>query len=187
MTPRTPRPPAAAGWAADPASPRPGDAATPASPPAVNGGLAGNTPGAPAFQCSPAGVPGPRTWMVPLPHGTPLLTSNHRLHHMALYRKNQELHDIAITLARKYRLPQIDRAAVVVEYRRPAHRHPLASSMIRDAGALAPMGKALIDGLVKAGVFPGDTVRHVVSEEYRFADERTPLGQVVIRITEVLR
>jgi hypothetical protein len=127
----------------------------------------------------------PRTWVIEFPPGMELLTSNNRLHHMARHKLSEQIQNDAITLARVCKLPGILRASILVEYLRPARRHPLASAFVRDAGALAPTGKAIIDGFVKAGVFADDAARYVTSETYRISDKRSERGQIVVTITEV--
>jgi hypothetical protein len=133
--------------------------------------------------------PEPRTWTIELPPSTVLLTSNHRLHRMEAHSVTQSLRDLGRTLARKQRIPRLERADIVLTYlpppRRAKDRHPLASARVEDSGALTPTGKALIDGLKDAGVFADDNFRHVRRESYELLEGSCPRGQVLLHITEV--
>lgn len=126
----------------------------------------------------------PRTWTIEFPPGMEILTGNNRLHWSAKGRLVRALKDTAWGRAKQQKLPRIERADVVVEYRPPAHRGPLSSAMIRDADNLAPTGKALVDGITLAGVFPQDTAKHVRRVSYEFGP-KSDRGQVLLRITEV--
>ena len=126
----------------------------------------------------------PRTWTVVFPPGMEILTGNNRLHWSAKGRLVKALRDTAWAQAKRLKLPQIERADVTVEYRPPAHRGPLSSAMIRDADNLAPTGKALVDGLTMARVFPQDTAKHVRRVSYEFGP-KSDHGQVLLHITEV--
>ena len=130
------------------------------------------------------GGAGGRTWTVVFPPGLEILTGNNRLHWSAKGRLVKALRDGAWGQAKRLKLPRIERADVVVEYRPPAHRGPLSSAMIRDADNLAPTGKALVDGLTMAGVFEDDRVRHVRRVSYEFGP-KSDRGQVLLHITEV--
>lgn len=82
-----------------------------------------------------------------------------------------------LVAAKAMRLPRMQRAHIVVEFRHTDNR-------IRDTGNLYPTAKACVDGLVDAGVIPGDDDRYVVGPDLR----RTwPNGarQLVIHITEI--
>jgi hypothetical protein len=97
---------------------------------------------------------GERTWHIDIPPGTPLITSNQRLHHMQLYRLNKNLKDVSFWLARKQRIPHLERARIdgflmTRDLRR------------RDPGNWYPTLKACLDGIVSAGVLDDDDWRHV--------------------------
>lgn len=124
-------------------------------------------------------MPEPRTWTIALPPGTPLLNANQRLHWAEKGTRTRILRHSTWALARQAKLPQLARARVVFEYRPPN------LSRRRDAGNLAPSGKACLDGLTDAKVWPDDDSRHVVSETYRIGD-RCEGGQFLIHIYEVL-
>ena len=135
---------------------------------------------------SPGGGTGPkpRAWTVVFPPGMEILTGNNRLHYYARAALIKALKETAWGQAKRLKLPQIERADVVIEYRPPAHRGPLCSAAIRDADNLAPTGKALVDGVTMAGIFPQDTAKHVRRVSYEFGP-KSDRGQVLLHITEV--
>ena len=162
----------------------------PAAPPASPGGAAVGIPAGGDLPTPGLTPPaGPRTWTIELPPSTVLLTSNHRLHRMKANAVTQSLRGLAIQLARKQRIPQVERADILVTYLPPPRlrrlRHPLASERVDDPDALAPTGKALIDGLTQAGVFVSDNRKHVRRVAYELLEGSCPRGQVLLHITEV--
>ena len=122
--------------------------------------------------------PEPRTWTLELPPGTALLNANQRLHWAERGKRVRVIRNAAWVLARQQKIPQIDKATVLVTYR------PQPSTRRRDAGNLAPSAKAAIDGLTDAGVWPDDNSEHVLSETYVIG-EMIPGSQLVLTITEV--
>ena len=137
-------------------------------------------------------TPSARTWVIEVPPGTTLATSNDRNHRYKANRLNRQLKETAAQLARIQRIPRIERADVVLTYLPPPRlkkdRHPLASARVEDSGAIYPTLKAILDGLVKiAGVFADDNIRHVRSEQCIVLPETSPRGQLTLTITEVLQ
>jgi crossover junction endodeoxyribonuclease RusA len=131
----------------------------------------------------------PRTWTIELEPGTPILTANHRKHRYAAGARTKQLRAVAYQLANAMRLPVIEQAEILVQYNPPPRlkrdRHPLASERIEDSENLQPTAKALVDGIVQAGVLASDSrryVRHVVCE---MLPETHPRGLVTVHITEV--
>jgi crossover junction endodeoxyribonuclease RusA len=129
-----------------------------------------------------------RTWTLELPPGTPILSANHRMHRYAAARRIKELNAAAILLTRVAKLPVIGRATVLVLYLPPPRlkrdRHPLASDRIEDSENLAPTSKAVVDGLVRGGVFASDSRKYVPRVAYEVLAETHPRGLVRIVITE---
>ena len=81
-------------------------------------------------------------------------------------------------LARRQRIPHLERASVPAEYQPPDRRH-------RDADNIAAAAKPAIDGaLVDAGVLDGDDSRYLTEVTYRVG-EPYPRGRLVLHITEV--
>ena len=123
-------------------------------------------------------MPEPRTWTIALPPGMELLNANQRLHWSVRGSRTRTIRHAAWALARKQKIPALDRATVRVEYRPPmAWRRG-------DASNLAPSAKAAIDGLTDARVWTDDNSRHLLTETYVIGP-RCQGGQLLIHITEV--
>ena len=120
---------------------------------------------------------GPRTYTIALPAGLKLLSLNDREHWGARHRKTQALKDAAIVMARKARLPRLERVCVVVELQPPDLRR-------RDADNPVLSAKACIDGLVAAGCLPDDSAQYVTSVAGTIGPVY-PKGRLVLHITEV--
>lgn len=123
-------------------------------------------------------MPEPRTWTIALPPGIELLNANQRLHWAERGRRVKGIRRAAWALAREQKIPQLDKATVLVEYRPPM------ASRRRDAANLAPSAKAAIDGCTDAKVWLDDDSQHVLSETYVIGDKCAG-GQLLIHITEV--
>jgi Holliday junction resolvase RusA-like endonuclease len=118
-----------------------------------------------------------RTWTIELPVGMALLNANRRQHHMAKARLTKAIRDAAHVCARGYRIPTLQRARIVCEFRPPDRR-------IRDVHNLFPSAKAAIDGLVDAGVLPDDSDRYLIGPDLRLGPVEQG-GRLVLRITEL--
>lgn len=100
------------------------------------------------------------------------MSMNDRMHHYERDRRNK----VWLQLAREAaaNVPALDWARVLVFFRFPtAHR--------RDVHNLMPTSKAIVDGLVKAGVLPDDEDAHLVGPDNRREPVNGP-HQVVVRI-----
>lgn len=130
----------------------------------------------------------PRSWVIDLTPGTPILSANSRLHRYARNRRTQDLKEQIRLLALNAGIPRLERADIEVLYFSPPRlvrqRHPLASDCITDHDNLAPTAKALVDGVVKAGVLRADTKRYVRSW-CGLAEQTHDRGLVRVTITEV--
>lgn len=119
-----------------------------------------------------------RSWTIALPPGTPLLSLNDRHHWTVRGKRAKALREAAWALARQQRIPALERASIIVEYRPPDRRRrdhdnlPIAS------------GKHAIDGIVQAGVLKDDCAPYVVSVTGCIGAV-TPKGQLLIHVTEV--
>lgn len=71
-------------------------------------------------------------------------------------------------------VPMVDWARIVVFYRFP-------NNIRRDVGNLQPTSKAIVDGLVEAGVVPDDNDKHVLGPDNRREQLNGP-HQVIVRI-----
>jgi hypothetical protein len=118
-----------------------------------------------------------------------ILTGNNRLSRYPKARLVKELRQQGWAAAKRLKLPRIERAEIRVTYlpppRRVQDRHPLASARIEDGENLAPTSKALIDGIVSAGVFASDSRKHVRRVSNELLEGTDPRGQVCVHITEV--
>lgn len=110
-----------------------------------------------------------------VPYG--LLSANTR-HHWSVNREvARTWRHAAATTAQHQGIPPIQRARVVVTFHKAtSHRY--------DPGNLAPVSKAIVDGLVDAGVFPDDSHEYLVGPDHR-AGEKSTTPHVVITITEL--
>jgi hypothetical protein len=148
-----------------------------------------HAPGA-VVECGSAAVPGstPRTFVIDMEPGTPIISANNRLNYYARNRLTQELKAKIGAVARG-KIPPLGRADITVTYFSPPRlkrmRHPLASDAISDSDNIAPTGKALVDGIVKAGVFRTDSKKCVREVTYILAKETHPRGLLRLTITEV--
>lgn len=118
-----------------------------------------------------------RTWTLELPAGLPLLSLNGREHWAARHRKAQALKKAAWAVALQAKIPRLERVSVVAEYQPPDLRH-------RDGDNIAPSAKAAVDGLVAAGILPGDDKRYVTGT-YCTIGTLYPKGRLVLTLTEV--
>ena len=110
-----------------------------------------------------------------VPYG--LLSVNTR-HHWSVNREvARTWRRLATTTACTQGIPAMRRARIVVTFHK-------ATAARYDPGNLAPVSKAIVDGLVDAGVFPDDSHEYVVGPDHR-AGEKTTIPHVVITITEL--
>ena len=98
------------------------------------------------------------TLTIPLPWTQPPLTANQRLHWAAKARLTREVRQTAMVLARHHKAPRADRVIITLHWRPKVGRK-------RDTINLAPLHKALVDGLIDAGVAEDDTHEHVSTPE----------------------
>ena len=96
----------------------------------------------------PAGIHQTRSWVLPLPFTKPL-SLNDRAHHMAHARLTKAWRDATIVLARKHKIPRLERFTVVLHY---APRNPGR----RDPDNLIAALKPCIDGMIAAGIADDD-------------------------------
>jgi crossover junction endodeoxyribonuclease RusA len=118
------------------------------------------------------------TYTVALPVGLPLLNANRsrRQHWSAVRRTARDIRQAAFLAARSQHIPLLDRAHVVYVI------HPTPQTRRRDPSNWAETGKAAVDGLVDAGVFPDDDSEHVIGPDPRLG-EPVKGGQFVLHIT----
>lgn len=103
----------------------------------------------------------PTEWTIELPYVAPPLSSNQRLHHMAVARLRKQLRADAFRLALAAKLPRharrLDKARIVLHWQ-GAVRRP------RDNVNINPTLKPLVDGLIDYGLCEDDNSAHVVTD-----------------------
>lgn len=104
--------------------------------------------------------------VIRLPYTSAPLRSNDRLHHMAKARTVRSIRDVACVVGSHHvrtwpELFPISTPVVVTLV------WEVCDKRVRDAGSIAPTGKAAIDGLVDAGVLASDRHTVVTEERYR--------------------
>lgn len=100
------------------------------------------------------------------------LSMNDRLHPKNRATRTKVWRELAAKTARTVR--GVERARVLVYYRFP-------NNIRREVNNLMPTSKAIVDGLVDAGVFPDDNDKHVIGPDNRRAPINGP-HQVIVRI-----
>lgn len=104
-------------------------------------------------------------------HATNLLTANQRLHHMARARITKVLRQTAALNVRSQGIEPMTRAHLTVHVTWPDKRR-------RDVHNIVPTIKALIDGVVDAGVLPDDDDKHLTGPDLRVTGETSGLRGV---------
>lgn len=94
------------------------------------------------------------------------ITANQRLFWRVRSVRTKEWRKAAHDQAKAQQLPHIEKAAVVAEMR-------FADARRRDPANWAPTAKAIVDGLVDAGVFTDDNYRYVTGPDMRIG----PVGK----------
>lgn len=115
-----------------------------------------------------------------LPWDRPLITANEarsKKHWRTQHGAKKDVHDAVMLLVKANRIPPVDRCEIELTWHR-------STAHLADAGCLTWMMKAVVDGLVVAGVLAGDDARFVVAETCRvvLAD---PPARLVLEIREV--
>lgn len=96
-----------------------------------------------------------REWRINLPWPAPLIRENDRPHWAEKARLTKTLRYTAWALAKQQKLPTgLDRVRITLHWQPATNRH-------RDENAPSPTLKALVDGLVDAGLVADDDAAHV--------------------------
>jgi len=103
-------------------------------------------------------MPGVPTWQISLGFRPWTANAERRMHWAARAELVASWRAHAAAEARRQRIPRLDRVAVEIEPTVRSRRH------LPDVAACYPAAKAMIDGLVDAGVLPDDDPRHVVAQ-----------------------
>jgi hypothetical protein len=116
--------------------------------------------------------------VIEMPQGMALLNSNDRHSWRLKARLTKDLRETAGWAARIMRIPPLERAHILAEYRPPDRRR-------RDPANLYPSFKACIDGLIDVKVLPDDDALHLDGPDMRLGEMFPPHGRLVMTITEV--
>ncbi|MGL5910616.1 MAG: hypothetical protein ACRCZP_11485 [Phycicoccus sp.] len=117
------------------------------------------------------------------------INSNHRPHWATRSKAVRQWRSATLIHARAQRVPSFTAGHITVTVHYPDQRR-------RDVHNLAPTAKAIIDGLVDAGVFPDDNDAHLTGPDLRRGATVTelacgagiaPYGAVTITIQETSR
>jgi len=100
-------------------------------------------------------------WRLIVPYGLALLSSNQRLHWATRAARVKALREWAGWEVRRQGVVRVERAVVAVWV------HPGVRTSRIDPPNYADTVKALIDGVVDAGVLADDTGKHVTAVTYR--------------------
>ncbi|MFF4409890.1 hypothetical protein [Streptomyces sp. NPDC001404] len=119
-----------------------------------------------------------RSWRIELPAGLTLMTSNERLHHYQRSDRTRALRHAARLATLQARIPRLERAYIAC-YLRPVDRRR------RDPGNWYPSAKALVDGLVDAGVLDDDNAARLIGPDMRLGTVIKPGPQLVLVVTDL--
>ncbi|MEU4331351.1 hypothetical protein [Nonomuraea dietziae] len=119
----------------------------------------------------------PPVYVLELPAGTKLLNANDRTHWRAQRPLKKNLRDTACWLARAAKIPAMQRARMVGVFEPPDNRR-------RDPANWAPSWKAVVDGVVDAGVLPDDNSKYLEGP-YPELGEVHPKGRLVLYIYDL--
>lgn len=108
-----------------------------------------------------------------------LLTSNQRPHWAVRHRKTKYLRGLAKDTAQALRVPPLRRARIDAWVTWPDGRR-------RDRHNLSPTVKALVDGIVDAGVLPDDSDRYIEGPVPHTAEGRTTPALGVVRVVRIV-
>lgn len=118
-----------------------------------------------------------REWTLVVPQKASLISSNQRLHWAVRMRLVKDLRLLGMALASQRRIPAIGRAVVTVIV------HPGYRVRRLDPSNYADTFKALMDGIVDAGVLRDDSAEYLLKVSY-VEGVRWPRTGVELRISE---
>src|SRR6478735_3606153 len=96
---------------------------------------------------------------IPLAHRK-WITENQRLHWASRWRQTRLWREAGQVGARNMRIPHLDRALIICEMNFAINRR-------RDPANWLPTAKAIVDGLVDAGILDDDDEKHVLGPDMR--------------------
>lgn len=113
-------------------------------------------------------------------HRDQIINANHRPHWTKRATLTRTIRNISHWNALANLQPVERRTRIIVTY------GWTGPGRVRDSGNLQPTSKALVDGLVDAGIFPDDNDKWVVGPDNRFGDrsDRNGLVKITIELEE---
>jgi hypothetical protein len=116
-------------------------------------------------------------YVLHVPRTSGWLTANQRLHHMARARLSRQWRDATAWRCRHITETFTTGVRVVCELRFHGNRR-------RDPGNWAPTAKAIVDGMVDAGLFPDDNAKYVTGPDMRLGEPVATKGEeeVVVHV-----
>ncbi|NYF44666.1 hypothetical protein [Streptosporangium sandarakinum] len=105
-----------------------------------------------------------------------LLNANGRGHWRARHQVTKTLRETACWLTRAAKIPPLEFAEMTAVYEPPDQRR-------RDPANLYPSWKAVVDGVVDAGVLPDDDAKHLDGPHMKLGEVH-PGGRLVLYIHE---
>jgi crossover junction endodeoxyribonuclease RusA len=130
-----------------------------------------------AATAPPEGAATSRSWRIEFPARQKLLNANQRLHFRQKAAITRQLRGDAFFLARKAKVPPLERARIDCIYEPPDRRR-------RDAANWADSAKPCVDGFVDAGVLVDDSSAFL-NGPFMHIGEPHPGGRLVFLITEL--
>lgn len=127
---------------------------------------------------TPTESPAIPSWRIELPAGLTLMNSNDRLTIPQRARLTKALREAGRAAAFTARVPRLERAYVTC-YLRPKTRGR------RDPGNWYPSAKAVLDGIVDAGVLADDDSTRVLGPDMRLGEILKPHPQLVLVLTDL--
>lgn len=125
-------------------------------------------------------TPSPRTYRVEIPPRAVLINANRPLNHHEKARRVKALRNTGWAMARAAKVPALQRAHIFYVF----HPDTANGKQRRDPGNWSPTAKALVDGIVDAGVLPDDNHKHLLGPDPRMG-EPVPGSQIVLYITDL--
>lgn len=120
-------------------------------------------------------------WVIEMPIPKPfrdnLLNANQRRHWSHRQRLTKVWRESTAWRARGASVPRLNRARIVVEFSFGDHQR-------RDVSNYQPTAKAIVDGLIDAGLLPDDNDRHLIGPDLRRAD-RPGAPQIRVIVTDL--
>jgi crossover junction endodeoxyribonuclease RusA len=119
----------------------------------------------------------PRILRIELPPGLPLLNANDRLHYRERSKRTEKLRSEAYKAAKAQPSLPFTRVRIRCIFRAPDKRR-------RDVANLYPSFKAVIDGIVDAGLLLDDNDRYVTELSLVRGEDSPKKAQLIVQVIE---